>query len=151
MSEQRGKSSSALHPDLSPDRKQRLFERGIALFNEGRYFEAHEPWEEIWRSTDPEPRNLHQGLVQVAAALHIWHQRGNAAAARRVLERGRSRLVAEVGCDPKTDADWQRTLDQLEQWANWLEAPTDEAPPPPRLGVGCSRASPVSTQRQLSP
>lgn len=44
---------------------------GIRLFNEGRYWDAHEVWEEIWAPLpkDSDERLFYQGLIQIAAAL----------------------------------------------------------------------------------
>lgn len=42
--------------------------RGIALFNEGRFWEAHEAWEEVWMLDRHGPeRAFYKGLIQVAA------------------------------------------------------------------------------------
>ncbi|WP_243027929.1 DUF309 domain-containing protein [Thermus albus] len=40
------------------------------LFQEGRYFEAHEALEEVWREARGEERRFLQGLILLAAALH---------------------------------------------------------------------------------
>lgn len=67
--------------------------RGIALFNEARYFDAHEAWEPLWlASTGIEKEFLH-GLIQIAAALHHLHQ-GNAIGAASVYGRAKARLAA---------------------------------------------------------
>jgi uncharacterized protein len=48
------------------------FERGVAHFNAGEFFEAHEVWEEIWLvAPDPEKAFL-QGMIQIAAAFHHY-------------------------------------------------------------------------------
>ncbi|HUJ29368.1 MAG TPA: DUF309 domain-containing protein [Myxococcales bacterium] len=44
--------------------------RGVQLFNQGLYYEAHEAWEELWLELSDEPRVFLQGLIQVAAAGH---------------------------------------------------------------------------------
>lgn len=41
--------------------------RGVALFNQGLYWEAHEAWEELWLELEDEPKLFVQGLIQVAA------------------------------------------------------------------------------------
>lgn len=42
--------------------------RGIELFNEGQYWEAHEAWEEAWTPDRQGPdRGFYKGLIQVAA------------------------------------------------------------------------------------
>ncbi len=49
---------------------------GIELFNQGKFFEAHEELELAWRDEPGEIRNLYQGILQAAVAyLHIT--RGN--------------------------------------------------------------------------
>ena len=45
-------SATALHPDLAPEERRRLLLEGVDHFNAARFFEAHEVWEEVWRSTD---------------------------------------------------------------------------------------------------
>ena len=52
--------------------KDEKFQRGISHFNSGKYFEAHEVWEEIWlEETEPEKTFL-QGIIQIAAAFHHY-------------------------------------------------------------------------------
>jgi len=124
-------SERELHPVLTPERRHQLVEEGIALFHRGEYFAAHEAWEEVWRSTTPEPRDLFQGLVQLAAAFHHLRQRKRPDIARRVLGKARRRLAAVA---PTAD-DLQVTalLADLDLWDVWLAAPAGMPPPPPRL------------------
>lgn len=43
-------------------------QRGIELFNEGHYWEAHEAWEEAWTPDRRGPESgFYKGLIQVAA------------------------------------------------------------------------------------
>jgi tetratricopeptide (TPR) repeat protein len=65
--------------------------QGIALFNAGDYFEAHEAWESLWLSSSGSERVFFQGLVQLAAAMHHYSH-GHYGAARRIYEKARSRL-----------------------------------------------------------
>ena len=61
---------TALIPfDLTADEEADL-ERGIALFNSGKFWEAHEAWEEIWKNHPEDGRFFIQGLIQLAAAYH---------------------------------------------------------------------------------
>ena len=46
------------------------FGEGIIFFNSGRYFDAHEAWEDVWRESDGPLRLFYQGLVQAAVGLH---------------------------------------------------------------------------------
>ena len=43
---------------------------GIALFNEGRFWDAHEAWEEAWLEEEDERKLCLQGLIQIAAGYH---------------------------------------------------------------------------------
>jgi hypothetical protein len=50
---------------------------GVALFNAGRWWEAHEAWEAAWRAARGAERDRWQGLILAAAAL-LHRERGNA-------------------------------------------------------------------------
>jgi predicted metal-dependent hydrolase len=59
---------------------------GIALFNEGRYFEAHEELEAAWRAEPGKVRELYQGILEAGVTyLHIG--RGNYPGAIKVYQR----------------------------------------------------------------
>jgi predicted metal-dependent hydrolase len=59
---------------------------GIALFNQGRYFEAHEALEIAWRDEAGKIRQLYQGILEAGVAyLHIRRQ--NLAGALKVHSR----------------------------------------------------------------
>jgi predicted metal-dependent hydrolase len=78
-------------PPLDPTEADRLFRRGVALFNGVRYWHAHEAWETLWRAAPDEERDFYQGLIQVAAGL-IHLQRRNVRGARNKLSEGLARL-----------------------------------------------------------
>src|SRR5262245_62971947 len=42
---------------------------GVALFNDGDFFEAHEAWEELWMETTGPEKQFIQGLIQAAVGL----------------------------------------------------------------------------------
>jgi len=67
------------------------FREGIALFNAGEFFEAHEALEDAWRESTGEERRFLQGLVQVAVGLH-HHSTGNLIGAKSVLARALENL-----------------------------------------------------------
>ncbi len=46
------------------------FECGVELFNEGKFWHAHEAWENIWKRHDEDERLFFQGIIQLAAAYH---------------------------------------------------------------------------------
>jgi predicted metal-dependent hydrolase len=76
---------------LDPTEADRLFRRGVALFNGVRYWHAHEAWETVWRATPDEDRDFYQGLIQVAAGL-LHLQRRNLRGARNKLTEGLDKL-----------------------------------------------------------
>lgn len=71
--------------------KDRLYEAGFEAFNSGRFFEAHELWEDLWRETPEPDKKFLQGLIQVAAAFH-HHSRSNLLGTERQLQRGLAKL-----------------------------------------------------------
>jgi|SRR5580693_4786282 predicted metal-dependent hydrolase len=126
-------SRPSLHPELTAARRAELVAEGAARFNRGEFFAAHESWEEVWRSTTPEPRDLFQGLVQVAAAFHHFADRRRPDVARRVMAKGLRRLA---GCgDGGTGLDLERFLAETRRWEAWLADPVPPQPPYPDLAT----------------
>jgi uncharacterized protein len=76
----------------STERMPDRFKDGVEFFNRGRFFDAHEAWEEVWRDTTGPDRLWLQGLVQIAVALH-HHSTGNLLGARSVLSRAIANLT----------------------------------------------------------
>jgi len=50
---------------------------GARLFNDGRYWEAHEAWEDVWRTAAGQERAFVQALILLAAALHKRWEHGS--------------------------------------------------------------------------
>jgi uncharacterized protein len=69
------------------------FAHGLELIRQGRYFEAHEELELVWRAADAGERDFYQGLVHVAVA---WYQagRGRRVATASQLDKAARRLAA---------------------------------------------------------
>ncbi|HTP52042.1 MAG TPA: DUF309 domain-containing protein [Anaeromyxobacteraceae bacterium] len=96
--------------DLSTETRTAL-RRGEALYRQGRYFDAHEAWEEVWRVEHGEVRALLGGLIQVAAALHHALVRHRAIGAARLFAAAQERL-APLG--PRADGlDLERLRDEV--------------------------------------
>jgi predicted metal-dependent hydrolase len=52
-------------------------ERGVELFNSGRYWDAHEAWEHVWTTDRKGPdAGFYKGLIQVAAGC-LHYGKGN--------------------------------------------------------------------------
>jgi uncharacterized protein len=82
-------SRSVVHRTLK-DRPD-FYEQGIDLFNEGRFFECHEAWEEVWKHADGDVKLFYQGLIQAAVAI-LHAQRGNLQGARSLYEKASAKL-----------------------------------------------------------
>jgi uncharacterized protein len=69
------------------------YNTGLEHIRAGRYFEAHEELELVWRAAAAEERDFYQGLVHVAVA---WYQagRGRPVAAASQLDKAARRLAA---------------------------------------------------------
>ncbi|GJQ19959.1 MAG: hypothetical protein HBSIN02_03140 [Bacteroidia bacterium] len=66
--------------------------RGTELFNRGKFWEAHEVWEEAWRGCEEESRIFFQGIIQVAAGYHLLFERPRPAGARRNFQKALEKL-----------------------------------------------------------
>ena len=94
-------------------------QRGIALFNSARFFDAHEALEDVWREAPrhSQLRRHLQGLVQLAVAFH--HQStGNCVGARSVLERALRNLNGAEESFPALHLESLHT--SLKPWRKYL-------------------------------
>ena len=101
------------------------FRRGITLFNQGHFFDAHEVLEDVWRPARGRRRRFLQALIQIAVGLH-HHSRGNLIGARSLLARGGNTLVQY----PATYAG-VKLGPLLRSITAWREALAEGEPPPP--------------------
>jgi CheY-like chemotaxis protein len=62
--------------------------RGLALFNDGDYYEAHEVLEDAWNEEEGPGRDLYRAILQVAVA-YLQIERGNYAGAVKMFLRSR--------------------------------------------------------------
>lgn len=58
----------------------------LELFQSGRYFDAHEAFEELWRESEGAERDFYQGWLLLAAAL-FHRDRGNSNGSKLCFER----------------------------------------------------------------
>src|SRR5437868_3436081 len=82
-----GSEDDATHQHNYP----REYLEGIAQFNAGQYYQAHETWEAIWLRSAGETRLFYHALIQAAVALY-HHERGNPHGTRALYERACERL-----------------------------------------------------------
>ena len=109
--------------------EQGLFDRAVALFNRGSFFDAHETWEDVWRESSPPNKKFLQGLIQVAVAFH-HHSKGNIAGARSLLARACKNL--DRCPDGFGGIQVSALLESLAHWQSAL-AEGKTVPPLPRL------------------
>ena len=87
-----GTKGVPLAEDHAPATVEEALELGARLWNQQRFFEAHECLEHVWHAAPEVDRDLWQGVIQVAVAgVHL--QRGNAPGAAALLERAADRLA----------------------------------------------------------
>jgi uncharacterized protein len=76
---------------MSGNAEDNCFERGLALFNAGQFFECHEVWEEVWKRSSGAEKLFYQGLIQAAVAL-LHAERGNMRGAASIWAKARQKL-----------------------------------------------------------
>lgn len=96
-------------PNTKHETPNTKYEEGVAHFNRGEFFEAHEVWEDLWNECPAADRRFVQALIQAAVA--IYHlERGNHGGASRLFHSGRRYMQpyrpAYMGLD--VDEFWRR-------------------------------------------
>lgn len=108
-------------------------EEGLAAYDRGDFFEAHELLEPAWMgSDDPAERSVLQGLIKLAAA-YVHDVRGNPAGVRKNLDGARLRLV-EGQADDVVDVDVAALIVEIDARLQDLDDhPDGPTLPPPDL------------------
>ena len=88
-----------------------LLDQGLLLFNEGKFYDAHEMWEDLWRITQETAlKTSYQGLIQAAVGLHhLSHH--NQTGARSQLQKSIRNL--QTGLGAPTGLDIPNLIEQL--------------------------------------
>ena len=106
-------------PPALSDEERAAFEKGVAEFNQGLFYECHDTLEELWAGVRGPSRDFFQGLIQVAVGFyHLGNE--NAVGAGRLFDRSLKRLAPypdhygglELGALRRSVADWRRALDE---------------------------------------
>jgi predicted metal-dependent hydrolase len=86
---------------LPPDRRRAALEAGLAAYERGNFFEAHELLEPAWMGTsDLAERSLYQGLIKLAAG-YVHAVRGNPVGMTRNLYGARKYLEVSLRAGPE--------------------------------------------------
>tara|TARA_B100001123_G_C14532699_1_gene718932 strand:- start:149 stop:523 length:375 start_codon:yes stop_codon:yes gene_type:complete len=73
-------------------KKEELFFSGLNAYAEGKYFDAHEIWEELWSEYYLKDRDFIQGLIQLAVCF-VHLENGNMNGARSLLNKSTKKLI----------------------------------------------------------
>ena len=61
------------------EEQKNLFIEGCELFDEGKFWHAHESWEDLWKSLKPLDKPIEtdavQGIIQIAALLYNYERK----------------------------------------------------------------------------
>jgi predicted metal-dependent hydrolase len=101
------------------DEQRRLFERGVAEFNDRHYFECHDTLEEMWAGLRGPARDFFQGLIQVSVAFYHLGG-GNLAGARSMLSRALKRFEPYPG--RYFGFELGRHRDELRAWLERIDS-----------------------------
>jgi uncharacterized protein len=104
--------------------KDRLFQKGLEAFNSGRFYDAHEQWEEVWLETQNPEKVFLQGLIQVAAAFHHY-SRENRLGTQKLLQAGLAKIEPFPQVHRRLELEPLRVA--VRRWLVALDA--DENPP----------------------
>jgi predicted metal-dependent hydrolase len=90
-----GGRAKAYRP-IPDEARRRAFDEGVAAYDRGDFFEAHELLEPAWMGTaDPAERDMLQGLIKLAAG-YVHGVRGNPLGIARNLSGARERLASSI-------------------------------------------------------
>ncbi len=88
-----------------------LLAEGILLFNSGKFYEAHEVWEDLWRVSAGLSKTCYQGLIQAAVGMHHLYNLNEAGAASQFQKSIRN---LEAGVEAAGDLDIEGLVQQLQ-------------------------------------
>ena len=131
-----GGRRKAFRPLPADDRRAALA-AGIEAYERGDFFLAHELLEPAWMGTaDVAERELHQGLIKLAAA-YVHAVRGNPAGVTKNLRGSLERLRGSVAAGSATEVDFgldvAALVGEIERRLEALGVDPASIPPPPAL------------------
>ena len=81
-----------------------LFQKGLAEYEKGDYFEAHEAWEDLWSDYQLSDRKFIQGLIQLAVSfVHLGN--GNMIGAKNLLKKCENKFSEYTGIHRNINVD----------------------------------------------
>jgi predicted metal-dependent hydrolase len=125
----------------SSDATVRALADGARLFDAGRFFDAHEVWEDAWRLETGSARELLHGLIQIAAGLHKGLVQRRPSRMARQLAKGLARVEASTG-KQELEAFCEAVGAWIEAARRWAEVGEPPQLAPPRIRVTRRGAAP---------
>ena len=89
------------------------FEEGLIFFESGRYFEAHEIWEDLWRVSEGSMKLFYQGMIQAAVGLHHRDRNNRIGTAGQLRKSIRNLSKVPSGMHAVDTADLVRQLQNI--------------------------------------
>ena len=130
---ERGRSKA--YRPLPPETRRAAVVRGLAAYDRGAWYLAHEELEPAWMgSDDPAERALLSGVIKVAAA-YVHAARGNPLGVRTNLRGARERLATAAAAGPAGWIDAAALLAAVDDRLARIEALCD-APREATVGEG---------------
>jgi predicted metal-dependent hydrolase len=99
--------------------QDKRYQTGAICYRQQQFFEAHEHWEELWKTLQGEERELVQALIQLAAAWVKW-QRSEPIGMHRLLAGALRRLQTLPSLCAGVDVE--RLSVQIEQCVTHADA-----------------------------
>ena|ERR1043166_2361246 len=93
---------------------------GISLFNDRRFFESHEILEQLYQETEEANKPFLEGLIQIAAALRLFADFGEAKGPARMIYQALIRL--ENYQPTYLQVRVKELCESMEAWAKQAEA-----------------------------
>ena len=95
---------------------------GISLFNDRRFFESHDVWEQLYQEAEEANKPFLEGLIQLAAALRIYADFGEVKGPVRMIYQA---LIRIENYQPAyLEIKVKELCGAMEDWAKKAEATT---------------------------
>jgi hypothetical protein len=105
----------AFEPSFLPPHEVRgRFDRAVAYWNAGRFWHAHEDWEDLWNEAEGAHRLWLQGLIQYAAAFVHFARGFHASGFARLVAQATEKVAGYAG--ETHHLDWPRLVRDLVPW-----------------------------------
>ena len=112
------------------DWEQSDLAEGLRCYRGGRFYDAHEHWEDAWRACGGPEKRFLQALIQIAVAMHHF-QHGNRIGAASLLARALRRLEEFPAVFSGVEVGLLRA--GLGAWNDALEKHAASIPPAPLI------------------